>query len=105
MFLVGIDYRRDRKEKGEEVGKGKWEAEDLQRPNKTKNGTRGYTGEGPSTSQPSLNNLWRTLMSPFKTEFKIFKEDLAKCPQSQFIKGCGQLQGMCSNSYLRYTLQ
>ena len=65
--------RGHRKEKEEDVGKEKWEAENLHRPNKTKRGGRDYTDESLAlfNHRKPLMNLWRALVSALDTELKL----------------------------------
>ena len=74
------DKTGDRKKKGEVVGKGEREAEDLYRPNKTKRGERDYSDE--ILAQPSqvTNGNVENLDIGCQHRIQILKEALAKGP-------------------------
>ena len=71
------------KNKGEEVGKGEWEAEDLHRPNKTKRGEHDYSDE----SSQATNDSAESLYVGCRHRIQILKEFPANYPQPHFTEG------------------
>ena len=87
------------KKKGEEVGKGEWEAKDLHRPNKTKREERDYTYEALELFnhlQP-LMNLCRALC---RLSTQNSNPQRIPCQGAHRYIPCNSRAGICSRSSL-----